>query len=243
VRGDLLRDLLTGADRDPANVRERARFLGADLDQAHAVVVAEPDGDRDRAAQAAAHLAASCHGFSTVHHSRVVVILPGLAPGEAARKVTDRLTHALGTAPTTGAAGPATGVPAIVAAHAEASRVLEGLRALGRTGEAAESGELGFVGLLLGDRRDVAPFVESVLGPVLEYDAQRGTALVETLEAYFRNGRNLARTRADLHVHVNTVTQRLDRVGRLLGEHWQEPESQLEIQLALRLNRLRRGPA
>ena len=40
-------------------------------------------------------------------------------------------------------------------------------------------------------------------------------------------------------MHVNTVTQRLDRVGQLLGGDWQKPDRALEIQLALRLHRLR----
>jgi DNA-binding PucR family transcriptional regulator len=39
-------------------------------------------------------------------------------------------------------------------------------------------------------------------------------------------------------VHVNTVTQRLDRVGRLLGKEWSAPARALEVQLALRLHRL-----
>jgi hypothetical protein len=37
---------------------------------------------------------------------------------------------------------------------------------------------------------------------------------------------------------VNTVAQRLERVGRLLGDGWQSPARALEIQLALRLHRL-----
>jgi DNA-binding PucR family transcriptional regulator len=37
---------------------------------------------------------------------------------------------------------------------------------------------------------------------------------------------------------VNTVAQRLERVGRLLGDDWQSPARVLEIQLALRLHRL-----
>jgi DNA-binding PucR family transcriptional regulator len=41
-----------------------------------------------------------------------------------------------------------------------------------------------------------------------------------------------------MHIHVNTVTQRLDRISKLLGDGWQEPERALEIQLALRLHRL-----
>ncbi|WP_349307784.1 helix-turn-helix domain-containing protein [Streptomyces sp. HNM0645] len=34
---------------------------------------------------------------------------------------------------------------------------------------------------------------------------------------------------------MNTVAQRLERVGRLLGEDWQSPARALEIQMALRL--------
>jgi DNA-binding PucR family transcriptional regulator len=42
-------------------------------------------------------------------------------------------------------------------------------------------------------------------------------------------------------VHVNTVTQRLDRIAQLLGSDWQKPERALEIQLALRLHAI--GPS
>lgn len=70
---------------------------------------------------------------------------------------------------------------------------------------------------------------------VIDYDGRRGTALLRTLEAYFAGGGSLARAAEVLHVHVNTVTQRLDRIAQLLGADWQVPE------LALRLHRLQ-GP-
>ena len=41
-----------------------------------------------------------------------------------------------------------------------------------------------------------------------------------------------------LHVHVNTVSQRLERIGALLGESWQQPDHALELQIALRLRSL-----
>ncbi|HEX7745596.1 MAG TPA: helix-turn-helix domain-containing protein, partial [Micromonosporaceae bacterium] len=82
-------------------------------------------------------------------------------------------------------------------------------------------------------------FLDDTLGRVVDYDARRGTALVKTLEAYFGVGGSLARAAELLHVHVNTVTQRLERVGQLLGADWQRPERALEVQLALRLHRLR----
>lgn len=40
-----------------------------------------------------------------------------------------------------------------------------------------------------------------------------------------------ARNLASLHVHVNTVAQRLERVARLLGESWAEPSRALELRL------------
>ena len=120
-------------------------------------------------------------------------------------------------------------------------RCLETLEALGRVGEGASAAELGFLGVLLGDRRDVRPFVRGTIGPLIDYDAKRGTDLVGTLEAYFMNDRNLARSREALHIHVNTVTQRLERISGLLGHDWQAHDRSLEIQLALRLHRIARA--
>ncbi|MBW5486777.1 hypothetical protein GPJ59_34295 [Streptomyces bambusae] len=112
------------------------------------------------------------------------------------------------------------------------------LHALGRGGEGAALPELGFVGVLLGDRADVGGYVRRVLGPVLAYDAERGTELVRTLETYYAQGASLTRAKEALHVHVNTVVQRLERVALLLGADWNAPERALENQLALRLHRL-----
>ncbi len=74
---------------------------------------------------------------------------------------------------------------------------------------------------------------------MLRYDARRGTELAATLAAYFEHDRSPARCAALLHVHVNTVTQRLDRVRQLLGAGWTDPAGALQIQLALHLHRLR----
>jgi DNA-binding PucR family transcriptional regulator len=73
---------------------------------------------------------------------------------------------------------------------------------------------------------------------VLAYDAARGTELVATLEAWFATGGRLKETGARLHVHPNTVSQRLARVGELLGADWRDPDRSLDVQLALRVHRL-----
>ena len=100
--------------------------------------------------------------------------------------------------------------------------------------------EPGWRCLLLGANgpAQLAEFVDRELGPVSAYDLQRGTSLVATLDAWFASGGSLKDTAAALHVHPNTVTQRLDRVTGLLGESWRAPERALDLQLALRVARL-----
>ncbi|MGZ4549592.1 MAG: helix-turn-helix domain-containing protein [Blastococcus sp.] len=239
VRGELLEELLTSSARDPEGLRERARRLGADLDRPQAVVVARvEERHAARALAAATHLAATRGGLAGAHDGAVVLCLPDLPPEAAAATVLRELTTAgVGTA-TTGGAGPVCGPALVPAAHTEAARCAAALVALGRTGTSASADELGFFGLLVGEGRDVREFVVATLGPVLEYDGRRGTDLLGTLEAYFGSGASPARAAEALRVHVNTVTQRLERVGRLLGREWSAPARALEVQLALRLHRL-----
>jgi GAF domain-containing protein/sugar diacid utilization regulator len=247
VRGELVEDLLDGAGRGEAgldSLRERARRLGADLDAPYVVVVAAAtDGDRRRLASAAAHLAATGRGLAGDRAGRTVLLLPGTDPTAAAREVVRQLHGAVQRPLTAGAGGVVRGPAGFAAAHAEADRCLSALLALGRVGDAASRKDLGFAGLLLGgsgtQSAEVQGFVAGALGPVIEYDADRSTELVRTLEAYFSCGGSLMRTKDVLHVHVNTVTQRLDRIGQLLGQDWNDPDRTLEIQLALRLHRLR----
>ncbi len=240
VRGELLEDLLTGAERDPDGLRQRARLLGADLQQPQSVVVVQLVGDRARVAQAAAYTAGVNDGFAAVRQGHLVMLLPHRDPREAARIVDEGLRPATGEPVTAGAAGPVTGPASIVAAYEEARRCLDALVALGRTGEVATAEDLGFVGLLLAPGTGAESYVRSVLSPVLDYDTSRNTQLIGTLQTYFRVGGSLSRTASELHVHVNTVTQRLDRITQLLGEAWQQPDGQLEVQLALRLHTLSR---
>jgi DNA-binding PucR family transcriptional regulator len=178
------------------------------------------------------------HGLAATRGNEVILLLPGSRPGAVARQVAKELSASLGLPATAGAAGPVRELGGVMDACLEARRCMEALEALGRVGGGGSADELGFVGLLIGDDRDVAGFLRRTLGPVLDYDRRRGTELVETLRAYFGTGSSLIKTADRLHIHVNTVTQRLDRVAHLLGADWQDPDHALELQLALRLHGL-----
>jgi hypothetical protein len=241
VRGELITDLLTAPGRDPAGLVVRGRRLGVDLGRPCLLLVAETAGDfRDKLAGAAGQYLFGSDGISAEQSGTVVLLIPhdGARPGDAARAAVAQLTHLLGAPVTVAAGGPASGPRAIADAHAEALRCLRALRSLGRTGDGASAVELGFLGVLLGNERDVDSFVTATLGPLLDYDARRGTELVRTIGAYFACGGTLTRTKDELHLHVNTVVQRLDRIQALLGPDWNDPERALELQLALRLHLL-----
>ncbi|MEU8893886.1 GAF domain-containing protein [Streptomyces sp. NPDC048442] len=241
VRGELLDDLLTAAPpgrRGTGSLALRAKRLGVDLAASHAVAVLDCDPPvRSRLAADIARRARALGGLAGTREGLVVLIAPA-RPGELARDLAQQLSRTLGSPVTVGAAGPATGPADFPHAHSEARRCLNALHALGRTGDGSDLTELGFLGVLLGDRSDVAAYVGRVLGVVQDYDEERGTELIRTLEAYYAHGGSLSRAKDALHVHVNTVTQRLERVGRLLGADWNSPARALELQLALRLHRL-----
>lgn len=253
VRGELLDDLLDARDRDPRLLRERASRLHADLDATHVVLAARLDSTtadaeqeanaRRRLWSAASHLAATRHGLAAARDGGTVLLLP-LKPGDTATALARRTARHLGTAVheavTVGASAPvedlATRPDTVTAAYEEGRRCLDALRLLGRAGDGAAAEDFGFLGLLLAGDRDITGFVDRTIGQVVSYDERRGTDLLRTLDAYFACGMSPARTKDALHVHVNTVAQRLERIGRLLGDDWQSPARALEIQLALRLH-------
>ncbi len=250
LRGDLLTDLLAGEEVDRARLAGLERRHEVDLDRPLAVVLAAVGADlparpsqRRRVAELASRFAADHDGLGGAHQGRAVVVVPDPDDRLAlARELHVRLA-ALDLGTVTGAvAGPVAGAAAVAGARAEAEEVLRTLLTLGRAGETGDAAALGLARLVLGHNGpdELADFVAATLGPVLEYDERRGTELVTTLEAWFADGGSPSAAAARLHVHPNTVTQRLDRIGSLLGEGWRNADRALEQQLALQVHRLRR---
>ncbi|MFI8822425.1 GAF domain-containing protein [Streptomyces sp. NPDC053431] len=240
VRDELLDDLLADPQHAPQQIAQRARRLGIDLRKPHVLVVARPEGgEQGRAVVWASSYAYRMAGLKTVQGGCIVLLLPGLDASAAAKAVSGELAPLLGHPVSVGAAGPGWSPDSVGRLYQEAMRCLDAMSALGGAGAAASVDDLGFLGLLLSDDHDVDGFIESAIGPVLDYDAERFTDLTRTLEAYFASGASPTNAAEALHVHPNTVSRRLERIGELLGAEWQKPGQVLEVQLALRLQRTR----
>jgi sugar diacid utilization regulator len=242
VRGELLTELLSSRGVDRMQLRERARRHHADLDRLGVVLVAAvAEGERHRCVQVASRLAREHGGLGGLHEGHVVVVVPGEDPLRLGGTLAERLAG--GGAPVTVGVGRADdgGAEALRAAWEEARTCLSTLLTLGRAGEVSDATGLGLARLVLGRHgpAELEAFLRRTLGALAEYDERRGTDLLLTLETWFAGGSSLAEAARRLHVHPNTVTQRLDRIGTLLGPGWRDPEQALEQQLALRLWRLR----
>ncbi len=238
VRGELLGELLSRKVQDYELLRHRAAILGVDLDACRVLVVAHLDGvARERIYPALAALARRFRGLATHHHDSVVLLAPGEDARDVARTAARELSRATRDRVTAGLAR----VPdptAVVTAHEEAAQCMRALLALGRHGETAAASDLGFVGALFNGHPDVAGFVTATLGPILHYDREHRAELVHTLEVFCAAGQNARSTAQTLHLHHNTVSQRLGRVGQLLGDDWRNADRLLEIQIALRLHKV-----
>ncbi|MFW5469752.1 helix-turn-helix domain-containing protein [Knoellia sp. CPCC 206435] len=240
-RTDVVARLVSGHG-DLGVLSPAVRSLGVDLREPTCLlVVRRDDGGPVRSLVLAVNAALGGLGLVGEVDEHAVALLPCTEPGPAATELAQRLTR-VGVV-TVGAAGPVREgdgrlVADLAAAHTEALRTAEALVALGRRGDGASASDLGFAGLIVGTRPEVAAYVHSVLGALVDYDTARGTDLVGTLEAYFLAGSSPRHAATRLHVHTNTVAQRLERITRLVGDAWQSPERALELQLALRLRHL-----
>ena len=247
ARGELLTDLVSGRQVDEDVLRARARRQGADLDQPGCVAVALLPGQDGAAthasARVAARLAQERQGLSAMVEGHVVLLAATGDPLELGRELRRRLGGGGGAGQdaTVGVAPAGAGRRGVAAAHAEARQCARTLRALGRDGDVSDPAGLGVAGLVLGTSGldELDGFLERTLGPVLAHDAERGAVLVETLAAWFAAAGSLKSAGARLHVHPNTVAQRLARVTGLLGPHWRDPDRSLDLQLAIRLHLLR----
>ena len=211
---DFFEELAGGRPR--GDLEGRSARLGCDLSQPHVVLVAEPPND---ALERALRLAAPGSLFDRREDSlRALVKLPsaGVDP------FLDRLRRAhadLEQPVSVGLSSLCQGEAAFADGFAEAQQALLGTIVLRGEPTVLSYEELGAYKYLLrvavdGGIRDATVDAVSRLA---DYDAQRGSQLVTTLEEFLRRHGSISATSEALYVHPNTLRQRLRRIGELSG--------------------------
>lgn len=260
VRSDFLWDLLEGKITDVTEATLRARHLGHTLPRklrvmlidiggleswAHAAGGAADLVDRRRSALLAEieRLAAQTGPASVLSARRasaLVLIVPGLKDVRDARKFATRLVSDLAVyaRELRFSAGMSTCHDLTADLSSALSQARTALASVaGAPLPVALFDDLGVSRFLLapGRRVDLADFVRSVLGSILDYDQEHSTHLLETLNAYLAEDLNLGRAAKRLYCHPKTVRYRLDRARDLTGRDLASQRDCFDIQLALRM--------
>lgn len=167
-----------------------------------------------------------------------VALLPAADPGVAARVAAALrlLAPAAGRAPIAAGISAPCAPAALRGALEEAqyARLLAELR--GGVVSVVTGEELASHVLLLAAVPDQVrrAFAVRVLGPVLDYDERTSASLRRTLQAYLDCSGSWSKTSEILHLHVNTVRYRIERVEQLTGRDLSRLEDRVDIFLALR---------
>ena len=256
LRGELLADLLGGGSAISEQVLQRAQRLGHDLTRPHVMIVGalstagEPCESRtyQRSLSLVGDLVRpyTPRPLSAMHRGNIVTMWPivehepgrAVDSGDAAAALVQRAMGSVSRvvdATVTVSAEPVGSAPSYAEAYRTAKGALDIALRAGRTNTVVRLTDLGVIGLLLQleDSSQLAAFARRTLGPLLDYDESHHTDLVGTLRTYFscRNDRN--RAAGALHIHPNTVTQRLRRVEHLCDVELAEPSTILQFSAAL----------
>ncbi|MGH2544681.1 MAG: helix-turn-helix domain-containing protein [Ardenticatenaceae bacterium] len=199
---------------------------------------------RANLSQESVALIGSAAGARAVYWQAVLVLAGGDSVWEPSRDAfLDYLAGAWpDAAPLSLAAGdPAMGVEGLRRAHTEAQDALFlGLRLFGE-GNCFLHREMGLYRLLrhLQGTDDLEHFLRDTLDPLIAYDDQHQTELLDTLQTLLEQGGNISATAKALHLHRNSLVYRLERIRAISSLDPTDPDDAFTLKLALLLAPLR----
>jgi len=241
LRGSLMEDLRERPELDAEDLVRRARRLGCELAGGAVVLCAELDAERPR--HVVAMIAGEYSGALAQHmDGRVYALLPAPAPGQAepARAAARKLAERLQRHGTVGLSSFYADPAELRRALEEAELVLDVLR----RSDAPIAEDIGqgtyrlLFRVLASHPEEVRSFYEDTVAAIVSYDAQYGTDLEGTLEAYLGQNCNMNATAAAIYAHRHTVAYRLDRVRELTGLDPMQSEDRERLGLGLKAHRI-----
>jgi purine catabolism regulator len=253
LRGNFLEGLLAGTLPETEINRLSGR-LDHDTTRPHAIMTFAWDGDDTpslRRLESPLSWLVSSHNRSALTHiysNNHVCVFQSLADRddkmssavELARHIREHLRAEFPKQRLLcGLSGPAKSLgewPEVYHQALQAMKVAERLH-LDKT---AEFNNLGVYRLLteLVDAPTVQEFCSEIIGPLVRYDQRHRSNLVKTIGAYFENHGNISQTAENLFVHRNTLLYRLERIQDLTGQHLDNSDERLALQLALKLRQI-----
>lgn len=236
--------LVTAGTANRPETVVRLRQAGMDPDQPLAVVVAGIGESAWREEERAILDDATAHlGTSIVAHGpdgQAVALVPAADPefAQRLRVALQRLSPGMTRTPLTVGVSEPAALTALSGMWEEArhARALASVATDRLSVKVVTGAEVTSHVLLLATVPDDVrrTFAVRVLGPVRDYDNAHDAGLQETLAAFLACSCSWSRTAEEMHLHVNTVRYRIQRVEELTGRDLSRLEDRVDVFLALR---------
>ncbi len=126
-------------------------------------------------------------------------------------------------------------VPDFRQSFEEATFTLELMQNINRRDAAMVYDQLRVFGMLEINKKSFTDFISKVIGPLLDYDAEHKSELVETLNLYYSNNGNVQQAARRGYLNPSTLKYRLKRIQEIAGIDLGDPDTSLQVQLALKL--------
>lgn len=82
---------------------------------------------------------------------------------------------------------------------------------------------------------ELQQFYKEILEPLVKYDNEKGTELIETLKNYFECAGNLKKISEEMYTHYNTVIYRIQRIKEITGIDFEDYNDRLNFQISLKI--------
>jgi hypothetical protein len=233
LRSSFLEELLRREELDPDDVARRAARLGLDLRGACVGVCVDPGGRAPGRILAA--IASELRGaLAQAVDGRVYALVPG--DPEEVRAAAPRLSRHAVVGISTRHEGPLGARRALE----EAELIVDVKRAGGGIGDDdVGDGTYRLLFRVLASRpEEVRSFYEDTVAPIVRYDEQYSTPLLETLEAYLARDCSISAAAETVFAHRHTISYRLERIAELSGLNPLKTEDRERLGLGLKAYRI-----
>lgn len=253
LRGDFLEGLLAGTLPQKEIERLEGR-LDHNTQQPHAIMVFSWGGKQNpsiRRLETAINWLVQSHRRAALIHAyadRHLIVFQELKSVEefdTARDLARRLKEQVlkehpDAVLVAGASGPAQSLSEWPRVYNEALQAMQLGKRL-NLDHIVEFNSLGVYRLLgqLEELGQVKEFTQQVIGPLVQYDKQHRSSLVQTIDAYFEHHGNISQTAETLYIHRNTLLYRLERIQELTEHDLNQSNMRLALHLALKIWQLR----
>jgi len=212
----------------------RMRYYGLDPEKALLTFVCAVD-NRENALESAERWLDGSHlsGVAALRGDELMLVVEGREHADSVPAMSANLSRAL-SAIAVGTGSVADDITGLRRSLVQARQACELGRRRGN-GAVVSHDLMGTHSLLLAlqDQDVLDAFRETTLAPIEDYDAAHGGALLATLRAFLEAGGRWQESADLLHVHVNTLRNRLVRVESLTGRRLDSTPDRVDLWLAL----------